>query len=402
MSGARHWLSWLAVVALVAAAVATAGWGNDTSEERHEPAPAPAGTRVSVVAAVGLVERIDLVRDDLPAGYREVPARAGNDLDPGDRLHFCAAAVPAATGRLAGHRRAFRAPDGRRVRTEVAFYANDGAARALAALRAQAPRCSVPVPPGGVELPSSLALHVRVRPGPDGPRRRELVVLRSGAVLEVLEVDGADASRTVELARLLAGRLASSGEPARAGVPPAALAAVALVPGDLPAGFAVQSDRYGRQLDDSPNRDVCGRALAGDAHRLSARQLVLTGNGRRVTGEVASYERGGAADVLRQLRGSVTECPRGPGPDLQRGVQNLERRYTVAATHAGPSSLAVLVTVTDMAGHRRRSEVVYQRRGEVLSALTVDPVDGDGDELLRRTASVLGARLHRSGADLIG
>ncbi len=77
MSGPRHWLSWLAVAALVAAAVATAGWGNDTSEERHEPAPAPSGSRVSVVAAVGLVERIDLVRHDLPAGYREVPARAG-------------------------------------------------------------------------------------------------------------------------------------------------------------------------------------------------------------------------------------------------------------------------------------------------------------------------------------
>ena len=74
----------------------------------------------------------------------------------------------------------------------------------------------------------------------------------------------------------------------------------------------------------------------------------------------------------------------------------------MAATRAGPSSLAVLLTVTDMAGHRRRSEVVYQRRGEVLSVLTVDPVDGDGEELLRRTTSVLGARLHRPGTGVIG
>ncbi len=170
------------------------------------------------------------------------------------------------------------------------------------------------------------------------------------------------------------------------------------MPGDLPAGFAVQSDRYGRQLDDSPNRDVCGRALAGDAHRLSARQLVLTGDGRRVTGEVASYERGGAADVLRQLRESVDASARAvPAPHLLRGVQSLERRYTVAATRAGHSSLAVLAHRDRPGRHRRRSEVVYQRRGEVLSVLTVDPVDGDGDELLRRTASVLGARLHRPG-----
>ena len=156
----RQWLGWVASAAVVAVAVATAGWGNETSVRRHRPTPSVPPVSVSSVRPVALVARADLTPADLPSGYHEVRARSGNDLDPGDRLHLCGAAVPPATGRIAGHRRAFLGPDRRRVRTEVAVYADGGAARALDALRALAPRCSQPVPPGSVELPSVLALHV--------------------------------------------------------------------------------------------------------------------------------------------------------------------------------------------------------------------------------------------------
>jgi hypothetical protein len=114
------------------------------------------------------------------------------------------------------------------MRTEVAVYADGGAARALDAVRTLAPHCSQPVPPGSVELPSVLALHVALVRTAADPEPREVVVLRSGDALAVLEVDGAGPARTNELAR----------------------------------------------------------------------QLVLTGAGRRVTGQVASYEDGEAAAVL--------------------------------------------------------------------------------------------------------
>ncbi|MEO5708695.1 MAG: hypothetical protein ABIQ59_02580 [Nocardioidaceae bacterium] len=177
------------------------------------------------------------------------------------------------------------------------------------------------------------------------------------------------------------------------GVSSDALASVALRPRDLPSGFTVQSDLYGRELDDAPGRDVCGRALTGDARRLAAREIVLLGDGRRVTGEVASYERSGTSDVLRQVRASVSSCPRGAAPHRLRGIQSLDRRYAVVTTDAGPASLTLLLTVTDRAGHRRRSEVVYQRNAQVLSVLTVDPVDGREDPFVRRTAAVLATRL---------
>ncbi len=62
----------------------------------------------------------------------------------------------------------------------------------------------------------------------------------------------------------------------------------------------------------------------------------------------------------------------------------------------------MLLTVTDRAGHGRRTEVVHQRRGDVLSVLTVDPVEGRDDPLVRQTAALLGARLDRQVGASIG
>jgi hypothetical protein len=398
----RQWLGWVASAAVVAVAVATAGWGNDTPQSRHQPPPSVPPTSVSSVRPVALAARADLTPGDLPSGYHEVLARSGNDLDPGDRLHLCGAAVPSSTGRIAGHRRAFLASDRRRVRTEIAVYADGGADRALEALRTLATDCSRPVPPGRVELPSVLALHVALDRTATAPERREVVVLRSGEALAVLEVDGAAPARTVELARTVAARLDPGGDrPAAAqATSSAALASVALRPGDLPSGFVVESDLYGRELDGNPSRDACGRPLAGDTRRRAARQLVLVGSGLRVTGEVASYEDGGAAAVLRQLRAAVAECPHGADPRRLRGVQSLDRHYAVAGSSG--TSLAVLLTVADRAGHRRRTEVVQQRRGDVLSVLTVDPVDGPDDPVVRRTAALLGQRLDRRSGGPVG
>ncbi|QWZ09005.1 hypothetical protein KRR39_04025 [Nocardioides panacis] len=320
----RQWLGWVASAAVVAVAVATAGWGNDTTVRRHQPPPAVPPTSVSSVRPVALVARADLALSDLPGGYHEVQARSGNDLDPGDRLHLCGTAAPPASGRVAGHRRAFLAPDRRRVRTEIAVYADGGADRALDALRSLAPRCSRPVPPGGVELPSVLALHVALTRTTADPERREVVVLRSGEALAVLEVDGAAPARTIELARTVAARLDRSGRPATTPATSAsALASVALRPGDLPAGFVVQSDLSGRELDGNPTRDACGRLLAGDAHRRAARQLVLAGNGRRVTGEVASYEAGGSRRGAPAAGSGRRRLPPRPARRGGRRLRNL-------------------------------------------------------------------------------
>ena len=393
MSGPRPWLSWLAFAALVAVAVGTAGWGTDTSVQRHPHVPVPPSVSVATVGPVELVARADLVRGDLPSSFHEVPARPGNELGPGDRFHVCGGAVPPVAGRLAGHRRAFLGPGGQRVRTELAVYADGAADGAITALRDQAGPCSESELPGRFELPSVLALHVRLTRTAAQPGLREVIALRSGDALTVLETDGIMPARTIDLARLLAARLDPPAPSQRSRVSSTALASAALLPGDLPDDFTVQSDLYGRELDGAPGRDVCGRALSGDARRLAAREIVLLGPGRRVTGAVSSDEPGGAAAVLRQLRTAVSSCPRGPVPHRLRGLQSLDRSYALVASDAGPTSLMLLLTVTDQAGHRRQSEVLYRRNDQVLSMLTVDPVEGRDDPFVRRTADELAARL---------
>lgn len=126
---------------------------------------------------------------------------------PGDRLHLCGAAAPPAAGRIAGHRRAFLGPDGERVRTEVAVYSDGGADHAVDALRDQAAACSEAVPPRRVEVPSVLALHVRLDRTAAQPGLRELLLLRSGDAVAVLETDGVPPARTIDIARLVAARL---------------------------------------------------------------------------------------------------------------------------------------------------------------------------------------------------
>ena len=350
MSGPRPWLSWLAFAALVAVAVGTAGWGNDTSVQRHPHVPVPPSVSVSTVGPVELVARADLVRGDLPSSFHEVPARPGNELGPGDRFHVCGGAVPPVAGRLAGHRRAFLGPGGQRVRTEVAVYADGAADGAITALRDQAGPCSESELPGRFELPSVLALHVRLTRTAAQPGLREVIALRSGDALTVLETDGIMPARTIDLARLLAARLDPPAPSQRSRVSSTALASAALLPGDLPDDFAVQSDLYGRELDGAPGRDVCGRALSGDARRLAAREMVVVGPaGRR--GHRSGVRPGPEPAGPRRCCGR----PRGPPSPPARGAR---RRTGCAAcspwTAPTPSSRPRRPDVPDAAADRHR------------------------------------------------
>ena len=107
------------------------------------------------------------------------------------------------------HSAGFAAADGRRVGTRVIVYEDGRAEQALAELRAAAPGCSRPVPPGPVEQPGTLALRVRSTGSLNRSARHELVVERRGDVLVLLDTDRTTGRLTLDLARLLSGRLLS-------------------------------------------------------------------------------------------------------------------------------------------------------------------------------------------------
>ena len=200
----RPWLPWVGFAVLVVVAVAAAGFQGDAPSSARTDRP-PSG--LTARAAVAVVEQVDLRRGDLPPGYREVQARGAEDLDPGDRLHLCGAAVPSEAARIAGHRGAFRTRDGRRVRTEVAAYRPGGAGRAVRALQAAAPSCSRPVDPSAATS-ASVVLHVRLtRTSRSLAGPRDVVVQRRGDVVTVLEVDGRPARLAVDLSQVIDTRL---------------------------------------------------------------------------------------------------------------------------------------------------------------------------------------------------
>ncbi len=207
----RPLLAWVGCGVLLAVALVSAGWGGTTPPEppgrRHA-----AQDRSTYAAAALVVQRAALGRRDLPAGFRELNPRNRGERDALDYLDLCGAPAPSQGHRLATDGRVYVAP-GRSVRTVVVAYRPGFVEQALARLR-DAPRsCSRPVPPRPVQQPGTLALRVRLRfpVPPAGPRGlHELVVLRSGDVLSMVELDGTADGLTLRLARVLGARLQTS------------------------------------------------------------------------------------------------------------------------------------------------------------------------------------------------
>jgi hypothetical protein len=209
----RRVLPWLAMAALVAAAVVTAGWGSGRSPRpvptlpSEAPSSSLAGTSLSVGLAQRLARAVRLVPADLPRGFADDPAGADTEVDEETGLDLCAASYPSDGQRLATRSEVFRDPVGRRVRTRVVVYQEGAADAALAELRQAAPRCTRAVRPRPVQQPDTLALRVLATGSLNRAARHELVVERRGDVLVLLDTDRVSGSTTLDLARTLGRRL---------------------------------------------------------------------------------------------------------------------------------------------------------------------------------------------------
>jgi hypothetical protein len=208
----RPLLAWVGFGVLLAVALVSAGWGGATPpSDPHARRPVTQDPAAYVVAA-HVVQQAALRRRDLPAGFAQVAPRNRGERDALDYLDLCGAPAPGAEHRLATDGRIY-AGAGRSVRTTVVAYRPGFAEQALARLRDAPQSCARPVPPRPVQQPGTLALRVRLgfpvqRAGPRG--RHELVVLRSGDVLSLVELDGTAEGLTLRLARLLGARLQAS------------------------------------------------------------------------------------------------------------------------------------------------------------------------------------------------
>jgi hypothetical protein len=198
----RPLVSWGAVAVLLAVAVASAGWVS----RPHHPAPPRERSEAVYDGAVRAVAGAQLQLRDLPAGFEQVPVHNRGERDAEAFLELCGAVVPSRLLQLVADGRVYSAP-GRRVRAVVVSYQPGGADRALAGLRSVPRSCARPVPPRPVQQPATLAMRVSTTDPAAPGARREVVVLRRGDVLSLLEVDGPRSGLPLELARVLGARL---------------------------------------------------------------------------------------------------------------------------------------------------------------------------------------------------
>jgi hypothetical protein len=200
----RRLLPWAGVVAIVVAALVTAGWHNEPASTPYRPTPSPAAKPLSASEARRVVGDAVLMLGDLPRGFRQV--RSGSGLsDPS--LDLCGVTFDSDRFRLASHHVTFEAlKAGARVTSVVVAFRPGFAARAIAELEATAPRCARPVRPSAQMQPDLLAVRVRVA-GPRGAPRRDLLVERRGDVLSLLDIDDRLDRLTLPIARGLGNRL---------------------------------------------------------------------------------------------------------------------------------------------------------------------------------------------------
>lgn len=200
----RRLLPWAGVVAIVVAALVTAGWHNEPARAPAAPSPSPAVTPLSESRAQQVVRRAALRQSDLPPGFR---ASTSGSRSPVRGLRLCGVTIDSWRSRLASHLVAFEAPGGAGgVISVVVAFQPGFAARAIDELEAAAPRCAVPVRPTAEMQPDLLALRVRVmgtRPRPP----HDLLVERRGDVLSLLDVDDRLGRLTLPIARRLGNRL---------------------------------------------------------------------------------------------------------------------------------------------------------------------------------------------------
>ncbi len=207
-------------------------------------------------------------------------------------------------------------------------------------------------------------------------------------------------------ARPADGPSTPSVSPTREPVPDAhaadeAVATVLLRAADLPGGFDALPARTGGgpgpdgALADPAHLDLCGTPFAADEFLVARRVTRWVASGVTLTHQVLAYGPRRAVEAMHQTRVAAVVCPRGPAPHRLGGVLSLTRRYTVVPREAAwqRDAVAVVSTVSDAAGHTHRAETVFQRRGDVVGELTVDPLGPGTADLLRRTAATLGARM---------
>lgn len=191
--------------------------------------------------------------------------------------------------------------------------------------------------------------------------------------------------------------------------PKALVRHIALVDSDFTDGTTVQLISHGNRVGRQVTLDNCGFNFTTERHRTARHQtLIVPATPRKslVSNEVVAYEtRHFAGKALRQLRKSVTQCPRGVfvpssikgAPDERYDVSRIRESAKLPVTDNAVVTLKITVK-----GHPKKpywALLMFQRRGTVLDAmyrLSMKKPSAAKVAALRSLATITGNRLAAS------
>lgn len=164
----------------------------------------------------------------------------------------------------------------------------------------------------------------------------------------------------------------------------------------LGAGWTSQTMTAGDEVQGQVTMDLCGAEFPSESLRTARHQVILSStSGERFSNEVVLYRPGGAQQARTELLKAIATCPSGPVEGTVKGEGMLIFKINTLPSdgHWLPGTVAVHGVVTDATGQSEDEVLIYQFRGDAMSAIYGATTDGRPDPAELRAAADAAALL---------
>jgi hypothetical protein len=174
--------------------------------------------------------------------------------------------------------------------------------------------------------------------------------------------------------------------------------AVEVRPDDLPGKYG-STNRFGEAgdgVDGYVTLDMCGAAFASEDLRTARHQVAYSApDGDSISTETVAYESRGAQQAMAELRDAIANCPKGFVRSNVAGqpIHKLAIKALPEEADWQEDTLAMRVTVTPENEPGMSGVLIFQRRGDLMTAVYVWAGPRTSPELAADVASLLSERL---------
>lgn len=146
--------------------------------------------------------------------------------------------------------------------------------------------------------------------------------------------------------------------------------------------------------------DMCGAKFPSESLRTARHQVILSSasTGKKFSNEVVLYQPGGAQQARTELLKAIATCPSGPveGPLQGEGMLTFKINPLSSNSHWLPGTVAVHALVKNSSGQSEDEVLIYQFRGDAMSAIYGSATNGQPDSSELQAAADAAALLQSS------